>query len=57
MDAEGVRKRVNEGQQERLAYYEQRRLVSPPSSILDSNDVRRGLLTPAERAHLRHTRR
>ena len=46
-----------EGQAERLAYHEDRRLADPPYSIWDSNAVRRGELTVAERKHLRRTRR
>jgi hypothetical protein len=42
-----------EGEEARFAYYEGRRLVDPPNSILDSNDVRSGRLTPLERAHVR----
>lgn len=39
--------------EERLAYYEARRLDDPPYSIWDSNAVRRGELTAAERNHRR----
>ena len=42
-----------EGQQSRFAYYEERRLVDPPNSIWDSNDVRNGRLTALERVHVR----
>jgi hypothetical protein len=38
-----------EGQAERLAYYEARKLDQPPDSLLDYYDVRRGRETPAER--------
>lgn len=41
------------GEEARFAHYEQRRLVAPPHSILDSNDVRRGRLTALEREHFR----
>ena len=41
------------GEEARFAYYEERRLVDPPNSILDSNDVRSGRLTALERAHFR----
>jgi hypothetical protein len=37
--------------EERLAYYETRRLDNPPYSIWDSNDARRGAPTAAERNH------
>ena len=40
---------VFENLAERDAYWEQRRYVRLPESMLDSNDVRRGLLTPDER--------
>ena len=42
--------------EERLAYFEGRRLVDPPYSIWDSNDVRHGRLTAAERNQLRRRR-
>ena len=42
--------------EERYAYYEERRLVDPPYSIWDSNAVRRGELTFAERKRQRSTR-
>lgn len=42
--------------EERFAYYEGRRLVDPPYSIWDSNDVRHGRLTAAERRQLRRPR-
>jgi hypothetical protein len=32
-----------------LAYYEARKLNNPPTSLLDYNDAKRGLETPAER--------
>ena len=38
-----------EGQAERLAYYEARKLNYLPNSLLDYNDVIRGQETPAER--------
>jgi hypothetical protein len=38
-----------EGQAERLAYYEARKLNHLPNSLLDYNDVIRGRETPAER--------
>ena len=38
-----------EGQAERLAYYEARKLNHLPHSLLDYHDVRRGRETPAER--------
>jgi hypothetical protein len=40
---------TREGQAERLAYYEARRLNHPPNSLLDYNDVIRGRETPGER--------
>jgi hypothetical protein len=40
---------TTEGQAERLAYYEARKLNHLPNSLLDYNDVRRGRETPAER--------
>jgi len=42
-----------EGQAERLAYYEARKLNHLPHSLLDYNDVRAGRLTPAEKRALR----
>ena len=41
--------RTPEGQAERLAYYEARKLNHLPHSLLDYHDVRRGRETPAER--------
>jgi hypothetical protein len=38
-----------EGQAERLAYYEARKLNHLPDSLLDYHDVIRGRETPAER--------
>jgi hypothetical protein len=38
-----------EGRTARLAYYEARELNNPPTSLLDYNDAKRGLETPAER--------
>ncbi len=38
-----------DGHAARLAYYEERKLNNPPSSLLDYNDAKRGLEPPAER--------
>jgi hypothetical protein len=38
-----------DGRAARLAYYEARKLNNPPTSLLDYNDAKRDLETPAER--------
>jgi hypothetical protein len=40
---------TRDGRAARLAYFEARKLNNPPNSLLDYNDVKRGLERPAER--------
>ena len=42
------------GRAARLAYYAARKLNNPPTSLLDYNDAKRGLETPAERRTRKH---